>query len=44
MRSIGLGSVELWDGHLHRGKASDADFVAAKQKLAAAGIDIAPAA
>jgi sugar phosphate isomerase/epimerase len=40
MGSIGLASVELWDGHLHPMKASEADFKAARQKFDDAGIRV----
>lgn len=38
MRSIGLGSVELWNGHLDPAKASDDEFKAVRRKLDAAGL------
>jgi sugar phosphate isomerase/epimerase len=40
MRSVGLNSVELWQGHLDPIKATDADCQAARQKLDAAGIKV----
>ncbi len=40
MRSLGLSSVELWDGHLHPAKHSEADITAARAKLDAAGIKV----
>ena len=40
MVSIGLSSVELWDGHLNPGKASEADFKAVKKKFDDAGIQV----
>lgn len=40
MKSIGLSSVELWDGHLNPGKASEADFKATKKKFDDAGIKV----
>lgn len=40
MKSIGLSSVELWDGHLNPGKASEADFKAIKKKFDEAGIKV----
>jgi sugar phosphate isomerase/epimerase len=40
MRSIGLSSIELWDGHLDPKKASEADFKAAKKKFDDAGIRV----
>lgn len=38
MVSIGLSSIELWDGHLNPMKASEADFKATKKKFDDAGI------
>lgn len=38
MKSIGLGSVELWNGHLDPAKASDDEFKAVRRKFDAAGI------
>jgi sugar phosphate isomerase/epimerase len=38
MRSLGLNSVELWNGHLDPTKASEEDFKAVRRKLDAAGI------
>src|SRR5207253_943239 len=38
MTSVGLTSVELWDGHLDPTKATEADFKAVRGKLDAAGI------
>ena len=40
MVSIGLSSIELWDGHLNAMKASEADFKAAKKKFDDAGISV----
>jgi sugar phosphate isomerase/epimerase len=40
MKSIGLTSVELWQGHLDPAKASEADFKTTKQKLDEAGIKV----
>ncbi|HSB09904.1 MAG TPA: sugar phosphate isomerase/epimerase [Blastocatellia bacterium] len=40
MVSIGLSNVELWDGHLNPGKASEADFKAIKKKFDDAGIRV----
>jgi sugar phosphate isomerase/epimerase len=40
MRSVGLGSVELWTGHLDPEKHDEADFRAARGKLEAAGITV----
>jgi len=40
MVSIGLSNVELWDGHLNPGKASEADFKAIKKKFDDAGITV----
>jgi sugar phosphate isomerase/epimerase len=40
MKSIGLRYVELWDGHLHPMKSSEADFKAVKGKLDNAGIKV----
>ncbi|HLF82837.1 MAG TPA: sugar phosphate isomerase/epimerase [Blastocatellia bacterium] len=40
MVAIGLSSVELWDGHLNPGKASEADFKAIKKKFDDAGIEV----
>src|SRR5262245_61889400 len=40
MKSIGISSVELWDGHLNPGKASEADFKAIKKKFDEAGITV----
>lgn len=40
MVSIGLSSIELWDGHLNPIKASEADFKAAKKKFDDAGIRV----
>jgi sugar phosphate isomerase/epimerase len=40
MVSIGLSTVELWDGHLNPGKASEADFKAIKKKFDDAGIKV----
>lgn len=40
MVAIGLSSVELWDGHLNPGKASEADFKAIRKKFDDAGIKV----
>ena len=40
MASIGLSSVELWDGHLNPGKASEADFKLVRKKFDDAGIKV----
>lgn len=40
MTSIGLSSVELWDGHLDPRKTTDAGFKAARRKLNDAGIAV----
>jgi sugar phosphate isomerase/epimerase len=40
MVSIGLSSVELWDGHLNPMKASEADFKAVRRKFDNAGISV----
>lgn len=40
MVSIGISSVELWHGHLHPLKHTEADFKAARKKLADAGITV----
>lgn len=40
MKAIGLSSVELWDGHLNPGKASEADFKATRKKFDDAGISV----
>jgi sugar phosphate isomerase/epimerase len=40
MKSVGLTSVELWQGHLDPAKASEADFKATKQKFDEAGIKV----
>lgn len=40
MVSIGLGNIELWDGHLNPGKASEADFKAIRKKFDDAGIRV----
>ena len=40
MTSVGLTSVELWDGHLDPTKATEADFKAVRGKLDAAGIKV----
>jgi len=40
MKSIGISSVELWDGHLNPGKASEADFKAIKKKFDETGITV----
>lgn len=40
MVAIGLSNVELWDGHLNPGKASEADFKAIKKKFDDVGIKV----
>ena len=40
MRTAGLASVELWDGHLNPKTASEADFKAVKKKFDDAGIRV----
>ena len=40
MASIGLSSVELWDGHLNPMKATEADFKATRKKFDDAGIRV----
>jgi sugar phosphate isomerase/epimerase len=40
MKSIGISSVELWDGHLNPTKASEADFKAIKKKFDESGITV----
>jgi sugar phosphate isomerase/epimerase len=40
MRSVGLGSVELWDGHLNPAKTTDDEFKAIRKKFNDAGIRI----
>jgi sugar phosphate isomerase/epimerase len=40
MKDIGISSVELWDGHLHPMKASEADFKEAREKFDRAGIRV----
>jgi sugar phosphate isomerase/epimerase len=40
MQSVGISSLELWQGHLDPAKASDADFAATREKLDAAGITV----
>jgi sugar phosphate isomerase/epimerase len=40
MQSIGLTSVELWNGHLDPLEASEADFKATRKKLNDAGIEV----
>ncbi len=40
MVAIGLSSIELWDGHLNPGKASEAEFKAIKKKFDDAGIRV----
>lgn len=40
MRSVGIGNLELWQGHLDPAQASDADFEAVRRKLDAAGIKV----
>jgi sugar phosphate isomerase/epimerase len=40
MVSIGLSSVELWDGHLNPMKATEADFKAIKKKFDTFGISV----
>ena len=40
MTAIGLSNVELWDGHLNPGKASEADFKVIRKKFDDAGIRV----
>ena len=40
MVTIGLSSVELWDGHLNPGKTSEADFKTIRKKFDDAGIKV----
>jgi sugar phosphate isomerase/epimerase len=40
MRSVGLGSVELWDGHLDPAKTTDEEFTAVRKKFNDAGIKV----
>lgn len=40
MRSVGLSSVELWNGHLDPTKATEDDFRAVRRKLNDAGITV----
>lgn len=40
MRSVGLSSVELWDGHLDPAKAGDDEFKAVRRKFDDAGIAV----
>jgi sugar phosphate isomerase/epimerase len=40
MKSVGLSSVELWDGHLDPKKATEADFKATRKKFNDAGIRV----
>ena len=40
MGSIGLSSIELWDGHLNPMKASEADFKAIKRRFDDVGISV----
>jgi sugar phosphate isomerase/epimerase len=40
MKTVGLSSIELWQGHLDPAKATEADFKATKQKFDEAGIKI----
>jgi sugar phosphate isomerase/epimerase len=40
MRSIGLSSLELWNGHLDPMKADEAEFKAVRRKLDDAGIKV----
>lgn len=40
MTAIGLSNIELWDGHLNPGKASEADFKAIRKKFDDAGIRV----
>jgi sugar phosphate isomerase/epimerase len=40
MTSVGLSSVELWDGHLNPKNATDADFKAIRKKFNDAGIRV----
>jgi sugar phosphate isomerase/epimerase len=40
MRSVGLSSVELWQGHLDPATATDDDFKAVRRRLSAAKIEV----
>jgi sugar phosphate isomerase/epimerase len=40
MRSVGLSSLELWNGHLEPMKTSEAEFKAVRKKLDDAGIKV----
>jgi sugar phosphate isomerase/epimerase len=40
MKTVGLSSVELWNGHLDPAKASEADYVSARRRFDAAGITV----
>jgi sugar phosphate isomerase/epimerase len=40
LKSVGLASLELWNGHLDPTQASEDDFKAVKRKLDAAGIAV----
>lgn len=40
MQSVGLTSVELWDGHLNPMKATEADFKATRKRFEDAGIRV----
>jgi sugar phosphate isomerase/epimerase len=40
MKTIGLSSVELWNGHLEPAKTSDDDYRAVKSRFDAAGITV----
>jgi sugar phosphate isomerase/epimerase len=40
MKSVGLSSVELWNGHLDPAKVGEAEIKAARAKLDAAGIKV----
>lgn len=40
MQSVGLTSVELWDGHLNPMKATEGDFKATRKKFEDAGIRV----
>jgi len=44
MTSVGLTSVELWNGHLDPTKATEADFKAVRGKFDAAGIKVTSSA
>jgi len=40
MASMGISSIELWDGHLNPGKVSESDIKVVRQKFNSAGIKI----